>query len=484
MAALADLNTALVRCGFADAVQRVRLVNLEGLIEIDNFGDFTYDEIDVMAKRCESRRQADRVNFGIMRAKKLKALTYWVKKKRRSGDVPDVAEWTDAEMQRSITDMNLEKEKEEAADKLYPDKFVTKDWKVWAISMDNYLDSIRGTSGVPLSYITREDGLDPNDAADEHQRLVWSAPLAGPAYRVDNRKVYRIYKNRLLGTDGYTWFESVTAGDGRAASIALHDHYEGRAEVHRRAVEAEANLKTLHYKNEHVFPFQKYLTRMKQSFIDLYKDGDEVSERRQVQYMTDGVKSTHPAVIALVALIRDLYPEDFELASTHMSSQISVIFPSAKAEQQRKRPINAINAVDTQGRGRGRFERGGGGRGRGRGGGRGQNMLDGVDISDPTRQFNDEEWMILRQNGHIPWILQLRNTVNGRGGGRGRSGRGGRGRGRDPRNIGSLGRGQEGQDDQGQSSTQDEQQSGGRGGRNGTCFGRGRYVEGRGRGGR
>lgn len=41
-AALADLNTALTMCGFVNNVWCTQLIDLEGLTEIDNFGDFAH----------------------------------------------------------------------------------------------------------------------------------------------------------------------------------------------------------------------------------------------------------------------------------------------------------------------------------------------------------------------------------------------------------------------------------------------------------
>jgi hypothetical protein len=44
--------------------------------------------------------------------------------------------------------MNLEQEEaDKTFDKLYPEKFDPKKYKVWAISMENYLDAMKGYSG-------------------------------------------------------------------------------------------------------------------------------------------------------------------------------------------------------------------------------------------------------------------------------------------------------------------------------------------------
>ena len=122
-----------------------------------------------------------------------------------------------------------------------------------------------------------------------------------------------------------------------------------------------------------------------------------------------------------------------------------------------------------------------GGRGRGGGSqGRGNNVsvINGVDISDPMRNFTSAEWDALGDGRAI--VLQMRNRASGRGnnnqgGGRGR----GRGRGRgdgnrnaSATNVSSVTFEDEAQEQNGVHSegTRNE-----RGGRNGRGFGRGAY---------
>ena len=99
----------------------------------------------------------------------------------------------------------------------------------------------------------------------------------------------------------------------------------------------------------------------------------------------------------------------------------------------------------------------------------------GVDVTDPTRTFTDEEWSTLRDNNALNYLYSMREAQSGgRGGGRGGPGRG-RGQEQGGRNVAAVetdnsnadivqsaqGRGQGGRD--------------GHGGRNGGRFGRGAY---------
>jgi hypothetical protein len=46
----------------------------------------------------------------------------------------------------------------------------------------------------------------------------------------------------MIGTDGWTWFNHATPGDGCDAHLILTRHYRGDAEMALHAAEAEASL--------------------------------------------------------------------------------------------------------------------------------------------------------------------------------------------------------------------------------------------------
>jgi hypothetical protein len=128
-------------------------------------------------------------------------------------------------------------------DKLfYPPKFDPDAYVTWERTFENYLDSLKGKSKIPLSYIIRPAGVDPAAATSDYQRMIWQAPHVGYAFEEDNREVYRIYKDLMIGTDGWTWFHHAPEGNGRSAHILISEHYRGTAETARRASEAEARL--------------------------------------------------------------------------------------------------------------------------------------------------------------------------------------------------------------------------------------------------
>ena len=57
---------------------------------------------------------------------------------------------------------------------------------------------------------------------------------------------------------------------GQEAILALQNHYDGKSEGECRKQVAKDDLKILFYRNKTTFPFNKYVTKMKQTFNVLY----------------------------------------------------------------------------------------------------------------------------------------------------------------------------------------------------------------------
>jgi hypothetical protein len=402
---------------------------------LDAFGDYTDTMIESMAGRNEKRTPAaSRIRFGIQLRRKGIAVSI--------DDLnPDVIVAMTCEM-----NLNLDRDKDKD-DKLFqPGKFEPRKYITWARSFENYLDSLRGKSGLPLLYVIRPEDVNPDEAKDNYQRALWMAPHHGPAYRDDNRQVYRIYKDLMIGTDGWTWFNRAPNGDGRAAHLLIDKHYRGDAETALRAAEAKATLQKLHYRNEAVFSFEKYITRMSECF-ELLEDNDQgLSDAQKVKKMLAGIVSTNQEIVSLKTVVRTNHPNDFDSASTLMATQIALLYPSAENKHRtNKRKISAVAqnqgpTQQNQGRGHGRNRNQavgnrGGGNGRG-GGGNARNrnpalLINGVDVSDPMRNFTSDEWKRLRESGFLSWLIDRHSAVANRRagdhGGRGnvRGGRGG-----------------------------------------------------------
>lgn len=344
--ALAEVHQLLTLCGITQQAMRARVIDLEGLSSIHDFAQISDAEIDNMAKRCEARPPAQKVSFGLVHIKKLKAICFWAKKAKRAGVQADVTKLNAQKLVELVDEMNLEKDEKSPSEKLYPDKFDPQKVKSWVMSFENYLDTQLGINGIPMSYVICKDNIDPVRAKNEHERLIWTAPIQGPAYNKDNCEVFHILKDRVLGTEGWAWFQGVTNGDGRGAMKRTTEHYFGTAHTNRSAVEGESKLSKTYYWNESYFPFDKYISKLTEIFQDLEDANEPKTEHQKVNIMLSQVQSSNPEVVALKTTIRHSYPEDFIGARDAMGAQIASIFPGALADNKGGSQVQTCRGVD------------------------------------------------------------------------------------------------------------------------------------------
>jgi hypothetical protein len=439
-----DVDFVLMMCGVGvtvdgdDPAARARVIRLEGLNSLAAFGFYTDEEIADMAQRNERRSPAAlRVRMGLGHIKRLKAVSYWVKKARREGRDLDALELNPDLLDELMEEMSHQVTTKKDEKLFYPEKFEAKRYKAWSRSLYNYLDSIIGKAGVALTYVIRPEDVDPDDAVDEYQRVLYSVPHVGFAFRDDNRHVYRVLKDLIIGTDGWAWFNMAPEGNGRASFLRLEQHYLGTEHTARRAADAESRLRQLHYKHESALKFEDYITSLYEAFEMLEDNNQGWHDAQKVNKLLAGIQSNNPEIAGLKPLIRKEYPNDFEAAATQLAGQISLIYSESNnaADGRNKRRISAVD--QNHHGGRGRQQRGGRNNG--------QNMINGVDVSNPNRNFSDEEWHRLRDSGMMAWIIARRNTNRqGQNRGQGRRGGGGRGNQGGGRNNNRAGRGYNG----------------------------------------
>jgi hypothetical protein len=167
--------------------------------------------------------------------------------------------------------------------------------------------------------------------------------------------------------------------------------------------------------------------------FELMEDNHQgLSEPQKVKKMLEGIITTNGEILAIKAVVRTKHRNDFNQASTLMASQIALLFLGAEPEQCNK---HKISAVSQGGRGNGGGHAGRqGGRMNARAGGGGRHgphqVLNGVDVSDPLRNFTSDVWKKLRESGFLSWLIDRRSSLNSRhGGGAGRGYQRGGGRG-------------------------------------------------------
>ncbi len=143
------------------------------------------------------------------------------------------------------------------------------------------------------------------------------------------------------------------------------------------------------------------------------KDPDErYSEHQKVEKLLQCIQMPDMEMVAQKSVIASQYANDFSGACNYFSAQVSCLHGGAQFENSKylkKHNVSAMYGCGGQDGshggghgfgGRGRFGGCGGGRSGGRGGGGNDrsNFINGVDVSDPTRNFTDEEWRKLAYN--------------------------------------------------------------------------------------
>ena len=163
-------------------------------------------------------------------------------------------------------------------------------------NIDNHLSKLRGTSGVPLSYITRDNviPLQGIPYANDIDEMIARAPHAGRHYRKDNEEVWHVIRKVLYDSDGWSWVSTYeSAKDGRSAYLAVKEHYLGTTNQSLIKTTADMNIENTFYDGDkRGFTFERYCQIHKQSHKDLADYGEIMSEDRKVRKFLQGITAS------------------------------------------------------------------------------------------------------------------------------------------------------------------------------------------------
>ena len=320
-------------------------------------------------------------SVSLVAEKNLKLAVYYLKHQERCSTVAIYANVTldNVRALKSLYDLEKSYSKPNDPD---PEKIInTRDWTKTMDAIDEHLESVLGVQGVPLKYIVRKNAAPQDPPAggwiSEHDRMIGRAPhfttdAAGQptanhtnAYRSDNLKVWTIMSG-LTRNSGDCW-TYVKAGqprkDGRAAYLALYEHYLGSHNVEIQANYHEARLRTNKYYGEkRRHNFHKYATDQLDSIQHLNNlvpyGYAGVDQRSAVRYLTEGIEdssldSTKNTILATETLRTDFTAcvalfKDF-IASRKLSSKQQNFNVSDVSSQQKKNGNGKPNARATRG---------------------------------------------------------------------------------------------------------------------------------------
>jgi hypothetical protein len=365
-----NLDAILGYCGFTDEASRLAIAN-DGFGSFDDISRLDHKDVDKLADGFAARTQANgKIIFGFKRTSNLKATVDWTKDFLRISRVPSLDAVEDlASFRLLIAEArersNMRKHKEDESDKLStaasPGK-LKKDWKQWEEAFLNYLSTLLGQNGVPLSYVCREN--DEPDYAEDHEDgdfemlCIACAPLNGIGFKTDAKKVHQLMTGFVQGEIAATWIkDNKKKQDGRIDIKSLRAHYSGAGHKSVQIKEAEALRKTLHYKNERILPFEQFLTKMQAMFLGYSDNGEAFLETQKIRLLF--VKVQHPNLELTKSSLQVSYnldPEggsvDYNFIVDSLSAEVANLSDSRQASgveshnKQDNAPMTGIIGAD------------------------------------------------------------------------------------------------------------------------------------------
>jgi hypothetical protein len=166
------------------------------------------------------------------------------------------------------------------------------------------LSSIIGAADVNLLYVIREEKPMGWIPVTEEERELYSIRHNGPEWKVDNKTVMNILYSAInqprsdgrenASRDIITWIKDYNAtGDGRNGVQAFKNHFKGNAATRNREVLSRAKVTQLHYKDEVVFSFERFVSELKDAFDGC---GIHYSESQKIEMLLDKIQPVSKAV--------------------------------------------------------------------------------------------------------------------------------------------------------------------------------------------
>ena len=232
-------------------------------------------------------------------------------------------------------------------------------WPEWYPAFVNYLSTIPRVYGMLLLYIVR-DNQAPDHACDFvgdfMEEIIACAPLNGPKFRADARKVHQLLKNFLTAESAEQWIRPLAPrGNGHDDILELRRHYKGEGNHSRRIASADKYHETLDYKSEHAMPWETILNRMQKMFNIYKEEGEEMTENTKLWELFKCTK--HTQLTESVEALEVRYDMDgltYTQAANHLTAAVSKL-----PDYQMARRVSSVKTAGAGGNKQGRIRRDG-----------------------------------------------------------------------------------------------------------------------------
>jgi len=338
--------------GFTEP-QRGRLA--EEFSTLDDIREWTDKDVNSLEESFAKRTATEgKMYFGMAKKKKLKALVHWIKDFDRISEVPTI-KGLNSNMFRAALQVAAERaeiRKQEAENsstitgKATPGKLKSeRHFTDWKNGFQNMLSTIPGVSGIPLSYIIRDNDEPIREGHQTFtQECIACAPLDGVAFESDARQVHHLVTASVQGENSEQWIKSLKKHqNGRKDMQALSDHFQGEGNTSRRISEAERIRDNLHYKSERALPFATFLAKLQLMFNIFSENNEPYTEGMKLRALFEKVQ--HPQLASAIQALKvqsnlDSVSLTYTKATNHIAAEVSKM-PEYAAN---KRNVSALNS--------------------------------------------------------------------------------------------------------------------------------------------
>ena len=327
------------------------LIYDDGVDGWENIRMLSKDDIDAMAKSFSSRTANNgRIIFGTNRTKWLKAVIHWVQDFYRVSDTPTIVDLNETTFKAALrTAESRDKiratlRKNDIPSDASPGPLEREaKWKEWEEKFLNYLRLHLGSSGVPLSYVVREN--DNPDITTVHtefiNKTVACAPLNGEYFDADKLTVFNFIVSFTTGQPSGDWVkDSIKHSNGRRSMKALRDHFLGEGNATRSLASAEGLRASLHYKNERSMAFETFLTQCQRMFNIFKQEKEEMSEEAKIRFLFKSIQ--HKELLVAVEALKAQQTTGANLTYTACCNHLTTAVTELPEYVQRNRNISGV----------------------------------------------------------------------------------------------------------------------------------------------
>lgn len=326
--------------GFNDDGQIANL--LEDIPLLADMGEMTEDDVDSMSHAYSRRTQNEgRIIFNVRRTNRLKGVIHWIMDHYRISEEPDIFKHDEESFRFAISRSHERarirvsefKNSSELLKDASPGKLKSERvWETWTKKISNYLSMIPGVLQVPLVYVIRDEETPTSGESYDSftEQAIACAPLRGPRFEADARKVHQLILSCVEGESSEAWIKPIKRYlNGRRDWIALKKHYEGAGNTTRRIAEADRLRDTLFYKSERALPFATFLDRLQRWFTISEHEEEKLSENQKVRYLLEKTQhqalQEHCKIIKIQNAREDQSFIDFTEAANILSAEVATL---------------------------------------------------------------------------------------------------------------------------------------------------------------